>query len=372
VDYCDVLIVGGGPAGSTCADRLRRGGASALLLDQKLFPRNKPCAGWITPPVVDLLRIDVEWYRRERIWQPIHGFRTGLIGGGEVETIYDRPVSYGIRRCEFDHYLLQRSGADCRLGEPVKTIERRDDHWIVNGSIQARLIVGAGGHFCPVAHLLGRPARQSASVVAAQEIEFAVDPSDLDRGRVAADMPELFFCDDLEGYGWCFRKGNFLNIGLGRTDPRHLGRHVAAFCDFLRQRRKVCCEIPTRFQAHAYRLYERTAPKLLDDGVLLIGDSAGLAYPQSGEGIRPAVESGLLAADVILAAAGDFRRERLEAYRTRIAERFGRPRSGSPARWLPAGWLHFLSARLLATHWFSRHVLLDRWFLHSAQSPLAI
>ena len=56
----------------------------------------------------------------------------------------------------------------------------------------------------------------------------------------------------------------------------------------------------------------------MDEGVLLIGDAAGMAYSPSGEGIRPAVESGLLAADVILEAAGDYRLARLEPYRATL------------------------------------------------------
>jgi len=50
---------------------------------------------------------------------------------------------------------------------------------------------------------------------------------------------------------------------------------------------------------------------------MLIGDAAGLAYPQSGEGIRTAVESGVLAAETILSAKGNFRKERLVPYAER-------------------------------------------------------
>ena len=53
---CDSLIVGGGPAGSACAGRLRAGGLDVLVLDRKTFPRDKTCAGWITPQVIDELR----------------------------------------------------------------------------------------------------------------------------------------------------------------------------------------------------------------------------------------------------------------------------------------------------------------------------
>ena len=50
---CDVLIVGGGPAGSTCAWKLRRPGLDVVVWDRQTFPRDKVCAGWITPQVVD-------------------------------------------------------------------------------------------------------------------------------------------------------------------------------------------------------------------------------------------------------------------------------------------------------------------------------
>lgn len=369
-DRCDVLIVGGGPAGSSCAWGLRASGLDVRVIDRRQFPRDKVCAGWITPQVVDALDVDLEEYRQERIAQPIRGFRTGLLGGRQIETHYDRPVSYGIRRCEFDEYLLHRSGARECPPEAVERIERTPEGWLINGHLRAAVLVGAGGHFCPVARRLGARHTASAQVVAAQEIEFAAPPEDLDRGTVEAAVPELFFCADLEGYGWCFRKGNYLNIGMGRTQHEGLASHVQAFVDWLRADGKVYAEIPERFHGHAYQLYERTPPILCDDRVVLVGDAAGLAYPQSGEGIRPAVESGLLAARTLLAARGDYRRERLEPYAAQVRRRLGAPRTTSAGNWLPASWLRGLAARLLASKHFARRVVLERWFLHMHDPPL--
>ncbi len=166
-----------------------------------------------------------------------------------------------------------------------------------------------------MARALGGRAGDQIVTVAAQEIEFPLRPEDESHVRLRGEIPELYFCPDLAGYGWCFRKGNYLNIGLGRLNSPGVAAHVQSFCRFLRERGKVCCDVPERFHGHAYRIYERIAPKLVDDGVLFIGDAAGLAYPQSGEGIRPAVESGLLAADVLAAAAGDYRRRQPRAVR---------------------------------------------------------
>src|SRR5215831_7511915 len=120
---CDALIVGGGPAGSTCARVLRRAGLDVLVLDAAVFPRDKVCAGWITPQVVTELALDVDDYRRGRTFQSINAFRVGVIDGrGDTKTAYGRAVSFGIRRCEFDHYLLQRSGARIRAGTRVTSL----------------------------------------------------------------------------------------------------------------------------------------------------------------------------------------------------------------------------------------------------------
>jgi flavin-dependent dehydrogenase len=147
---------------------------------------------------------------------------------------------------------------------------------------------------------------------------------------------------------------------------------VAEFVEFLQQRGQLGCDVPGRLHGHAYRLWERERPKLVDDGVLLIGDSAGLAYPQSGEGIRPAVESGLMAAETIVAAKGDYRRERLDDYRAKVESRFGAPRTQAVSHWLPAGWLQFAARRLMASRWFTRRYVLDEWFLHAAEAPLTV
>lgn len=371
MESCDVCIVGGGPAGSSCAWRLRHAGLDVLVLDKKIFPRDKVCAGWITPAVIEALRIDPEKYNQGRVFQAIRGFSTSRMGGMEVETLYEKPVSYGIRRCEFDHYLLQRSGARLRLGEAVKTMRRQNNQWIVNEDITTPLVIGAGGHFCPVATILGASLGSSERVIAAQEIEFEMDQHQMAETTVQSEVPELYFCSDLKGYGWCFRKGNFLNVGLGREDHHKLSGQVEAFCQFLQHKGRLPRNIPKKFNGHAYLLYTHAPREVLDDATLLIGDAAGLAYPQSGEGIRPAVESGLMAADVVLACAGNYQRQNLESYRALLITCFGRRRAKKGvADLMPSKSKEFLAGKLMATHWFSRRVVLDRWFLHVNQPAL--
>lgn len=360
MEQADVLIVGGGPAGSSCAGRLRAAGLDVLVLDKAAFPRDKPCAGWITPEVWGLLGLDPETYAQGRTLQPIWGFRVGVLGGHEREVRYREPISYGIRRCEFDDYLLKRSGARLRR-LTVKDLRREGDRWIVNDEVRAPVLVGAGGHFCPVASRLNGRA-EPERIVAAQEVEIRLDPDDRARCAVAAEIPELFFCRDLRGYGWCFRKGDHLNVGLGRRDPHGLGAHVAAFVAFLRERRRIP-ELSAPFKGHAYLLYEAAPHRLVDDGVLIAGDAAALAHPESGEGIGPAVESGLLAAETLIAARGRYDHSALHPYIDALAARRGRRRR----RPEPPGPLATLvGGALLGRAWFSRRVVLDRWFLRRA------
>ena len=380
---CDALIVGGGPAGSTCARFLNRAGWNVLVIDRARFPRDKVCAGWVTPGVFRLLELDPEEYRATGLTiQTITGFRTALMGDRPVETRYPDAVSYAIRRCEFDDFLLRRSGAQVLDGTPLTSLERRGDAWVVNGEITAPIVVGAGGHFCPVARQLesagrrlagpkaGSPRRTRAPwgasgpppvrPVVAKEAEFL-----LESGGTSADaeLPELFFCRDLEGYGWCVRKGEYLNIGLGRRDHGDLNPHIDAFIRFLETRGLARSASAVRWHGHAYLASGTGLRPLVDEGLLVAGDAAGLAYPESGEGIKPAVDSGRLAAETLIAAHGRIDRESLLPYETALRRRY--PEVRSTPRPI-AALMKALGRRLLRSPVFTRRVLIDRWFLRGS------
>ncbi len=346
MDACDVLIVGGGPAGSSCAWGLRNSGLDVVILDKQIFPRDKICGGWITPAVLAQLEIDPAEYASQHLLQPITSFRVGRIGGPAVETAYGEPVSYGIRRREFDDYLLRRSNARLMLGTALSRLERSGAEWVANNQMRARVLIGAGGHFCPVARLVGGKKPGEPAVVA-QETEFEMDPSQRAACRVQSETPELYFCPDMKGYGWCFRKGNVMNIGLGRADPHTLTAHVADFLQFLKSSGRISFEVPP-MHGHAYLLEGTSTRTIVGDSVLLIGDAAGLAYPQSGEGIRPAVESGLSAAKDILANC-------LSDYRPTPKQQLWRH--------IPSPVIGVAARLLLTTNWFVREVVLNEWFL---------
>ncbi|OFW08099.1 MAG: hypothetical protein A3H96_22150 [Acidobacteria bacterium RIFCSPLOWO2_02_FULL_67_36] len=355
---CDVLIVGGGPAGSTCAWALGREGADVIVLDRARFPRDKVCAGWVTPAVFTALELTPSDYGADgRVLQPLHAFRTSVVGGAAVETRYPGPVSYGIRRTEFDAFLLRRSNARVIEGTPLAGLRRDGEAWIANENIRAKLVVGAAGHFCPVARRMRGTV--NGGLVVAREAELRMPQGE--RCAIDGDTAELFFSRDLDGYGWCVRKGGYLNVGIGRRVRDGFDQHVKAFAAFLERSGRVpASAVDWRtWHGHAYLLAGAAPGPPVDDQVLLIGDAAGLAYRESGEGIGPAVESGLMAARAIVNARGRYTKDNLLPYADAVGMK--RPADGLGAR-LRARAPAAIGRALLSTPRVARMVI-DRWFL---------
>jgi flavin-dependent dehydrogenase len=207
--------------------------------------------------------------------------------------------------------------------------------------------------------------------VVAQEVEFRVGSGGGCSFATANEEPELYFCHDLKGYGWCFRKGDYINLGLGRMDSRSLPEAHAAFIDFLKRRGRIPSQASWHPRGHAYLVSGPICREVVAPGLLLVGDAAALAYPQSGEGIRPAIESGLLAAATIVAARGCYDSDRLEPYTHQLRTRFAAaPISRVVSQALP-GATRAAARWLLRQPWFVRQTVVDRWFLHVHEPALA-
>jgi len=327
----DVIVVGGGPGGSTAAWRLALAGRRPLLLDAAVFPRVKVCAGWVTPTALADAEVDPEKYPLT-----IQAFSacTLSFAGARHETTWRRPASYGIVRREFDHYLLERAaaaGADVRCAVRVRGVEAGRDVVRVEterGVFEAPVVVGAGGHRCPVAHALGEVS-ELEEVVVAQESETRLSPD-----RVAAlapfmAAPELYVEPDLRGYAWYFPKQDVLNIGIGCTDAADgsLPRRREALLRALRASGRLPAGLGIEpFKGHAYVVRRQAPRRLGGERFCLVGDAAGLARDLSGEGIGPAIRSGRLAADAVAAFLRDG--VPLDGYRRRITALYGRGERG--------------------------------------------
>jgi len=289
----EVIIVGGGPAGSTCAWKLREAGIETLILDKQEFPRAKPCAGWITPRVVRNLQVDINAFpysivRLERL----HLHRSG--------RRFSLPTrQYSIRRYEFDEWLLKRAGVPV-YRHTVKKIRREEGSYILDDVYRCTYLVGAGGTYCPVYRSIFSdlsPRTASAQITA---LEVEVKCEDENRGC------HLWFSENgLNGYSWYLPKGNgYLNVGVGGRSTTLEARgetirdHWTHFGQKLAELSSVNLDA-LQPNGHTYYLRHdiRTVQR---DNAFIVGDAAGLATKDLGEGIGPAVESGIRAARAII------------------------------------------------------------------------
>jgi len=168
------------------------------------------------------------------VMQEMTGFRTSVLPDRRpVSTRYGSVVSYGVRRCEFDHFLLTRAGVTVLEGAAVSRLRRADDRWIVNDDVSATVLVGAGGQFCPVARHLNPPSREG--LVIAREIELAIEG---DRCSVEGRLPELYFCRDLDGYGSARRAGC---PSVCSIRPAGADTHIVCEAQRRASRVRTCC-----------------------------------------------------------------------------------------------------------------------------------
>lgn len=288
----DAIVVGGGPGGAACAGRLRRHGVECLVLDRADFPRLKLCAGWITPQVVADLEIEPGEYPLSFL--TLDALKISFWG----VPVTMRTTQHSIRRIEFDDWLLRRAGVPVERHN-VRSIREEDGWYIVDERYRCRWLVGAGGTRCPVYRILFREAapRIEALQAAVLEEEFAYDWSD--------GLCRLWFFDRaLPGYAWYVPKaGGHLNVGVGGMAQKLKARDDDIKRHWGGLTRKVEAKGLVRdhdWDAGGYTYYLRPRQDHVRLGnAFLIGDAAGLATRDFCEGIGPAVQSGLLAADAI-------------------------------------------------------------------------
>jgi menaquinone-9 beta-reductase len=311
----DAVIVGGGPAGSTCAATLVSAGLHTLVLDKASFPRVKLCAGWLSAPVWEVLGISPEEYTGG-LWKFDHihvRFR------GRKYTL--RSNGYFMRRYEFDDFLLRRSKAATRQDFMVRQIEKDPEgYWVVDNQFRARYLIGAGGSNCPVARaLFPKPANLPCGT---QEREFEGSLEEIAACRAGADgEPEILLHDDMKGYSWNVPKGNWLNVGTGTKVAREVlpawSKARACFQDEGTSGTIPLSARPMldKMKGHGYIGFDPQHLAGCQAGnVFLIGDALGLAQPMTGEGILPAVLSGKLCATAIAAGAPESYVERLRTH----------------------------------------------------------
>jgi geranylgeranyl reductase family protein len=278
----DAIIVGAGPAGSTCPYRLATAGASVLLLDRARFPRDKPCGGAVTARALRELPVEID----DVVERVVSRFELRLRHDRGFSRAAPVPLAYMTQRRRLDSYLLARAvdaGAELRDGTAASEI-RQDG---VDGD-SAEVVIGADGAngVCRKALV---PAPKHRRAVA---LEGNL-PSDEASFQRYTQRLVLEFGTIPGGYGWVFPKGDHLNVGVGgwKSEAPSLRLHLARLCE------AHGLEVAALEDLRGHHLPFRTrGSALAHDRIALIGDAAGLADPLSGDGIYEAALSAKLAA----------------------------------------------------------------------------
>lgn len=327
--FVETIIIGGGPAGSTCAAALKKNSRDVLILDKAAFPREKLCAGWITEKVMADLAFSPDDYPHSIMKVDIRSHVKGFpFSFGGLAT---PGANYSIRRVEFDRWLLERSGAEVQQHE-VRDIRYEGGSYMIDDQFSCRNLVGAGGTSCPVRRLFFPENRRKFRQVVTLEREFAYPQR--------SDVCHLYFGHyGTKGYAWYFPKANgYLNVGLGGKANyfKQKGFKIHAlfsrFMDDLVKQRLLDAQTATELKKSGHPYYLNSgAGEIRRDGCFLIGDAAGLATVDLGEGIGPAIESGLMTAGEIM-GTDSYSKARLTQISTagllgKLARRFVAPAS---------------------------------------------
>lgn len=284
----DVAIIGGGPAGATCAGFCAAAGLRTLLIERERFPREKVCGDTLNPACWSVLR---RLSLADRVRNLPHVLLDVVefvaIDGStvRVDLPRDQNPEIGIKRSVFDNVLLERArelGAAIREATVVSALEKtRWGDWridLVNDTIRCPLLIAADGRNSTVArlrNLLPKPKRERVALQSHIPL-----PNEFGRRVVLQFLPEGYSgqapVNDLE-----------LNVCLvGRANS------IASLKAWAERRFGIS---PT----HTWRtITPLTRPPLkpVDDNLLFIGDAARVIEPFTGEGIYYALRSGELAA----------------------------------------------------------------------------
>ena len=324
----DVIVVGAGPAGSATAYHLAQRGLDVLVLEKTAFPREKVCGDGLTPRAVkQLIAMGVDTGPASG-WAHNVGLR--IIAGGQRLQMHWPDLAtfpdYGLTRTrkDFDEILARRAGQagarivertsvtgpvrNDRTGRIVGVTARTTD---TDGSQQdevtyrAPLVVAADGNSSRLAVAAGRERLENRPVGVAVRTYYRSEARSHDEWLES--HLELWDGDRLlPGYAWVFGLGDgTVNVGLGILDSSPAIGKVDYKALMKRWIERADASYGFSEETRVEPIRGAALPMAFNrkphyaDGLLLVGDSAGMVNPFNGEGIAYAMESGQLAAEVM-------------------------------------------------------------------------
>lgn len=303
----EVLIIGGGPAGSTLGYLLSNKGYKTTIIEKQKFPRSKLCGGLLTEKTFKLIMRLYQIDRNELESEPFLRFSTvGYELRYRLTKLRSKNCQYPfhfVDRAGFDNFLLTRAkDAGCRVieDEPVVGVDRLKGMVTTkNKAYKARLVVGADGASSIVSRALphGIIDRNSWHKNCAIGIESRIKKKDC---PLTTDRPIIFFGFCNAGYSWIFPNQDTLLIGMGGINQYNRGQFLNLYKQFI-SAIGISPEIKPAYRSHLIP-YGNFLRKPFFKNLFLVGDAAGFVDPLTGEGIFCAIKSSELLASAIVSS----------------------------------------------------------------------
>jgi menaquinone-9 beta-reductase len=337
---CDVVIVGGGPAGAAAAARLAARGLVTVLVDRASFPRDKVCGDFVAPmALAELADLGVAQMgafgatsTMANLALHVDADEPAVLRVPEVDGI----PGYGrvIPRLQLDAWILdaaRQAGATVLDGRKAEAVEQAPDAITVRGrgaagpwQLRTRLLLGADGSNSMVARTLrgGVPPSQDRIMAVRAYFDGVEGPDG--QGDI------WFRGDTFPGYHWLFPTGGGsanLGVGMAVSTYPQTGRNLREMLlrltteDASLRYRLRGAQIRGKVLGHPLTTYNPRLP-LIGDRMMLLGDAAGLINPLNGEGIQYALHSARWAADIAADCLASDRLDAasLEGYQRRVHE----------------------------------------------------
>jgi len=303
----DCVVVGGGPSGSSCAEKCAEQGVDVVLLEKGGRNRYKPCGGGISIQTVELLGDIPKDVIERRGKVELRSINSHYVN--RDEDLYGGRTGYMVYRSVFDQWLrdkVEKRGATVKHESEVKNVERHEDHYKVilknGGSIKGRCFVVAVGMNVPFLEKLGLEVPKALLAVQREYHlkEELVDERFGDYGVLSFNSKY-----SSHGYAWAFPKGSGVTVGVG--DRAIFGKELIKRLETIVKRdpyisQKLASAEETEINGvhlSSHLVPYKVTDTTYNDGMLVIGDSAGFADPYSCEGISYGIMSGKLAAETI-------------------------------------------------------------------------
>ncbi len=304
--HFDIIIAGGGPAGSTAAYILSRAGLNVCIIDKSTFPRKKLCGGLIT-------------YKTLRVLERVFGITVDMLNQHDmVEYESDHYQVFGKKRLiserrfevpfrfidreKYDRFLLQKAvqaGSSLIEGDGVMEVNISKSRVTTQGGkdITADIIIGADGINSRVRRsfpvdLFGRE-DWTDHVASAHEVIISRE-----RIKKQVDHPILYFGYVHHGYAWIFPNRDTVKAGICGLKQKTGKSILSIFREFLHA---LDLGNAGDKRINSYVLpYGCYLPYPAFRNMAMVGDAAGFADPLIGEGIYYAQRSAELAARAVL------------------------------------------------------------------------